>query len=76
MLRPIENRLSTNKQDKNSDTEQKVEVPSWRFGPAQYWYDLMGIDETGENFSYGFKLKVSFVIILYMYHYFCYTDIL
>lgn len=59
LLRPIENRLSTSKQDKNADTEQKFEVPPWRFGPAQYWYDLMGIDETGENFSYGFKIKDS-----------------
>ena len=29
----------------------------WRYGPAQYWYDMLGVSETGEGFDYGFKLK-------------------
>ncbi|XP_029644075.1 transcription initiation factor TFIID subunit 1 isoform X1 [Octopus sinensis] len=56
VVRPIESRSSSNKQDKNTDIEHRFEVPPWRYGPAQYWYDLMAVDETGENFSYGFKL--------------------
>ena len=33
------------------------EIPAWRYGPAQLWYDMMGVDETGQGFDYGFKLK-------------------
>ena len=36
--------------------EKDVEVAPWRYGPAQYWYDMMGVSETGEGFDYGFKL--------------------
>ena len=28
----------------------------WRYGPAQYWYDMMGVSETGQGFDYGIKL--------------------
>jgi hypothetical protein len=39
------------------EIEQKVEVAPWRYGPAAYWYDQMGVNETGDKFDYGFKLK-------------------
>ncbi|OQV14356.1 Transcription initiation factor TFIID subunit 1 [Hypsibius exemplaris] len=32
-------------------------IPPWRYGPAQYWYDSMGVDPTGEDFDYGASLK-------------------
>ena len=32
-------------------------VADWRFGPAQLWYDMLDVPETGEGFNYGFKLK-------------------
>ncbi|ESP02189.1 hypothetical protein LOTGIDRAFT_212720 [Lottia gigantea] len=48
---------SRGKQDGNADTEQTYNLAPWRYGPAQYWYDKMGVDETGEGFDYGFKLK-------------------
>lgn len=32
-------------------------VADWRFGPAQIWYDMLEVPETGEGFNYGFKLK-------------------
>ncbi|XP_064636542.1 transcription initiation factor TFIID subunit 1-like isoform X2 [Lineus longissimus] len=32
-------------------------IAEWRFGPAALWYNMVGIDETGHGFDYGFKLK-------------------
>ena len=40
-----------------SEAEVKAEIPDWRFGPAQLWYDMIDVDETGEGFDYGFRLK-------------------
>ena len=34
------------------------ETSEWRFGPARVWYDLMGVPEDGQGFSYGYKMKV------------------
>ena len=30
----------------------------WRYGPAQVWYDSIGVPEDGCGLDYGFKLKV------------------
>lgn len=58
-------------QTSSHESEQKVKVAPWRYGPAQYWYDLLGVDETGEGFDYGFRLKsvsvVILIVIIYMY---------
>lgn len=32
-------------------------VADWRFGPAQLWYDMLEVPETGDGFDYGFKTK-------------------
>lgn len=57
LIRQLEKESSSNAQDGGVDGDQKAKVAPWRFGPAQLWYDRMGIDETGENFDYGFRLK-------------------
>lgn len=31
-------------------------VADWRFGPAQLWYDMLEVPETGDGFNYGFKM--------------------
>lgn len=31
----------------------------WRFGPAQFWYDLYSVPQDGRGFDYGFKLKTQ-----------------
>lgn len=36
------------------------ETQAWRFGPAQMWYDSLGVSEDGSNLDYGFKLKVLY----------------
>ena len=32
-------------------------IAPWRYGPAQLWFDILDVPETGEGFNYGFKLK-------------------
>lgn len=44
-------------------------VADWRFGPAQHWYDMLDVPETGEGFDYGFKQKdvntINLIQLLY-----------
>ena len=56
LLRPM---TTTESESQSQDNEQdhKMGVAPWRYGPAQYWYDYIGVDEAGRNFSYNFKLK-------------------
>lgn len=58
IVKPVENRSSSLNQDGSGDGDHKVKVAPWRFGPAQLWYDRIGVDETGDNFDYGFKVKL------------------
>nr|XP_033801418.1 transcription initiation factor TFIID subunit 1 isoform X2 [Geotrypetes seraphini] len=57
MMSPVETKfsLSTGETDKVAETKPKV--AEWRYGPAQLWYDMLGIPEDGSDFEYGFKLK-------------------
>ncbi|GLH03339.1 Transcription initiation factor TFIID subunit 1 [Gryllus bimaculatus] len=32
------------------------EVAAWRFGPARYWYDALGVPEDGKGFDFGMKI--------------------
>lgn len=49
---------TNNQGDLNKDNEQSgPRVADWRFGPAQVWYDMLEVPETGDGFNYGFKLK-------------------
>ena len=56
--RPVEHKYLTSIGEGEAVSEQQgATVAPWRYGPAQYWYDMIGVSETGENFDYGFKLK-------------------
>ncbi|XP_076446577.1 LOW QUALITY PROTEIN: transcription initiation factor TFIID subunit 1-like [Babylonia areolata] len=57
IMKPLEAESSSNSQENGNDMDQRLKVAPWRYGPAQFWYDRMGVDDTGENFDYGFKLK-------------------
>lgn len=57
MLESVEKTTATDNQTPSGDNDQKMRVAPWRYGPAQLWYDMLGVDETGEGFDYGFKLK-------------------
>ncbi|XP_053696319.1 transcription initiation factor TFIID subunit 1 isoform X2 [Sabethes cyaneus] len=43
------------KPEADAGGDSKPKVADWRFGPAQVWYDMLDVPETGENFDYGFK---------------------
>ncbi|XP_058465400.1 transcription initiation factor TFIID subunit 1 isoform X2 [Malaya genurostris] len=43
------------KPEADNGGDSKPKVADWRFGPAQVWYDMLDVPETGENFDYGFK---------------------
>ena len=75
MLKPLEEIDSSNKQATAGDSEQQTLVAPWRYGPAQYWYDMMGVDELGTNFEYGFKMKEKvklFDILKWLWYVFLY----
>ncbi|XP_049868741.1 transcription initiation factor TFIID subunit 1 isoform X3 [Pectinophora gossypiella] len=61
-LRPMEENqhLNSDYNNANSGSGDKSQRPTpahWRFGPAQVWYDMLNVPETGDGFDYGFKLK-------------------
>lgn len=57
MMAPVESKFSQSCGDGDKETESRPKVAEWRYGPAQLWYDMLGVYEDGSNFSYGFKLK-------------------
>ncbi|XP_027886833.1 transcription initiation factor TFIID subunit 1 isoform X3 [Xiphophorus couchianus] len=57
MMAPVESKFSQTSGDADKETESRPRVAEWRYGPAQLWYDMLGVPEDGSNFNYGFKLK-------------------
>ncbi|XP_030762639.1 transcription initiation factor TFIID subunit 1 [Sitophilus oryzae] len=55
-LKAIEHPSESNKQDAEKKDESGPKAADWRFGPAQIWYDMLDVPETGDNFNYGFKV--------------------
>lgn len=41
--------------DNGENSDQKPKVADWRYGPAQIWYDMLDVPDSGEGFNYGFK---------------------
>lgn len=46
-LKPLEDSDAGNV-GKNPDDEKGPSIADWRFGPAQLWYDILGVPETGK----------------------------
>ncbi|XP_043996850.1 transcription initiation factor TFIID subunit 1 isoform X4 [Gambusia affinis] len=57
MMAPVESKFSQTSGDADKETESRPKVAEWRYGPAQLWYDMLGVPEDGSNFNYGFQLK-------------------
>ena len=53
----MEDESTANKLDQGENPDMGPRVADWRFGPAQVWYDMLDVPETGDGFNYGFKLK-------------------
>lgn len=56
-MAPVESKFSQTCGDVDKEAESRPKVAEWRYGPAQLWYDMLGVSEDGSNFNYGFKLK-------------------
>lgn len=57
LLLPVEDKEQTGKTgDTGENGDMGPKVADWRFGPAQLWYDMLQVPETGDGFNYGFKL--------------------
>ncbi|XP_060688732.1 transcription initiation factor TFIID subunit 1 isoform X2 [Hemiscyllium ocellatum] len=59
MMAPVESKFSQSTGDADNITDMRPKVAEWRYGPAQLWYDMLGVPEDGEGFDYGFKLKAT-----------------
>ena len=46
-------------QDKKKADDQKAKHTDWRWGPAQYWYDMLNVPDKVEDFDYNLKLAVD-----------------
>ncbi|XP_071391033.1 transcription initiation factor TFIID subunit 1 isoform X2 [Centroberyx affinis] len=57
MMAPVESKFSQACGDGDKEAESRPKVAEWRYGPAQLWYDMLGVPEDGSNFSYGFKMR-------------------
>ncbi|CAM9312741.1 unnamed protein product [Lampetra planeri] len=57
MMAPVESKFSQTCGDGDKEAESRPKVAEWRYGPAQLWYDMLGVPEDGNSFNYGFKLK-------------------
>ncbi|XP_032593428.1 transcription initiation factor TFIID subunit 1 isoform X2 [Drosophila grimshawi] len=43
--------------DNGEPNDQKPKIADWRYGPAQIWYDMLEVADSGDGFNYGFKTK-------------------
>ncbi|XP_017474029.1 PREDICTED: transcription initiation factor TFIID subunit 1 isoform X2 [Rhagoletis zephyria] len=43
--------------ESGENNENKPKIADWRYGPAQIWYDMLDVPDSGEGFNYGFKNK-------------------
>ena len=59
----MEELLSKNKQSQQINEEDEESAPPWRFGPAQIWYDRLGVPSNPANFDYGMKRGKMFTSI-------------
>ncbi|KAH9513821.1 Transcription initiation factor TFIID subunit 1 [Bulinus truncatus] len=57
LLKKPTDQMYSRGQSGQDDMDQDLDIAPWRYGPAQYWYDYLGIDETGHGFQYNFKAK-------------------
>lgn len=56
LLLPVEDKEQTGKMGETGENgDMGPKVADWRFGPAQLWYDMLEVPETGDGFNYGFK---------------------
>lgn len=61
-LQPIKSKDEDKETKKIETVDMGPKVADWRFGPAQLWYDMLNVPDTGDGFDYGFKqMEVNFI---------------
>lgn len=43
--------------ESGDNNENKPKIADWRYGPAQIWYDMLEVPDSGDGFNYGFKVR-------------------
>ncbi|KAM7364185.1 TATA-box binding protein associated factor 1 isoform 2-T2 [Cochliomyia hominivorax] len=43
--------------ESGENNENKPKIADWRYGPAQIWYDMLEVPDSGDGFNYGFKIR-------------------
>lgn len=56
-MKPLVATAAENKNESSIKDESGPKAADWRFGPAQIWYDMLEVPETGDGFNYGFKIS-------------------
>lgn len=64
-MKPLEASNANKTQESSSKDDSGPKVADWRFGPAQIWYDMLDVPETGDGFNYGFKMKEKVIVIIW-----------
>lgn len=57
LLQEVSDETKEKTPENNESGDQKPKIADWRFGPAQVWYDMLEVPESGDGFNYGFKLR-------------------
>lgn len=57
MMAPVESKFLQVSGEGDKVSEVRPKVAEWRYGPAQLWYDMLGVPEDGSGFHYGFRLR-------------------
>lgn len=71
LLQPVKDTEQVGKSgDNNENGDMEPKVADWRFGPAQIWYDILQVPETGDGFTYGFKLAEKVSCFKFFHFYF------
>ncbi|KAI8479162.1 Transcription initiation factor TFIID subunit 1 [Branchiostoma belcheri] len=53
MMRPMEALPDTGTRKEATQDEDRPEIPEWRFGPARYWYDMLGYQRLVRDSTMG-----------------------
>lgn len=67
-MKPIEATAIENKREATIKDDSGPKAADWRFGPAQVWYDMLEVPETGDGFNYGFKIiETVSLLVLFLF---------
>lgn len=57
LLREVTDETEEKSQETGESRDSKPKIADWRYGPAQAWYDMLEVPDSGDGFNYGFKTQ-------------------